>query len=290
MEPVKKILVSLDLSSMDSPLISYASYLARVLQVEEVIFFHAIQAYDLANRKSSRFPDLETELSGIIKERINERVSDYFNDHIKWSMEIEVGYEHAADEVVRFANEGNFDLILLGQKRGENRRGVYAQKIVSEIETNIMLVPEYVEHKLKSILCALDFSEYSRKAFEWGLEHSKRLNSRLSCYYITDPRRAFFPVSTQQSTYREEQRNRKVADNFLADYQLTRDDVTCHIRVHDQLTNEAETIYETAEQEGDDLIVVGAYGNTSNITSLLGNLTETFRLMEKEIPVAIIKR
>lgn len=289
MKPVKKILVSLDLSSMDPPLISYASYLAGRLQVQEVTFFHAIQAYDLTNRKSSRFPDLETELSGLIKERIKERVGDYFNNHIKWNVEIGVGYEHAADEVIAFANSGSFDLTLLGQKKGENRRGVYAQKIVSEITTNIMLVPENLEHKLERVLCALDFSEVSRKAFEWAYEYSKKLDAYLACYYITDPRRAFFPVTTQQSASREKQRGRKVVDDFLADYQLTREDLRCHIKVHDQLSNEAEIIYKTAQEEGDDLIVIGASGNTSNITSLLGNLTETFRLMEKEIPVAIIK-
>lgn len=290
MEPVNNILVSLDLTSMDRPLISYAAYLAKQMEAREVRFFHAIQAYDLPNRQSKRFPDVETELSKMIEQRIRDTVDEYFNDHISWDVEVGVGYSHAAEEVIEYVNTHSFDLVLLGQKHGENREGVYGRKILSEVNTNLMLVPEYVEHDMDSILAALDFTKYARKAFEWGLEYSRQVGCRLECFHVSDPTRAFFPVTTKQSSNRDQQRFLKSVDDFLASYQLSREEIPCHLKMHDQLTSEAQLIYETARENGNDLIIVGARGDTANVTSLLGNLTESLRLMEKEIPVVIVKK
>ena len=63
----------------------------------------------------------------------------------------------------------------------------------------------------------------------------------------------------------------------------------CRIEAGHELTSEAENIYKAAVEDDAKLIVVGAQGDTANETSLLGNLSESFRLMEKEIPVMIVK-
>ena len=289
MDNIKNILVCLDLTAMDRDLIRYAAYFAEKTGCKNVTFFHAIQAYDLPNRSSRSFPDVETELSDLIRTTIHQYVDQQFEDTITWQVEMRTGYENAAEEVIRYANEGDFDLTLIGQKTGENRAGLYGQKIAGEIATDLLLVPEQADYSLSGILCALDFSEPSRKAFEWSLKLAEKENEKPELYFVTNPARAFFPVTTDRSYSMQTKKYLRQVDQFLEQYNLTRAQVTTHIELNDQFTSEAEKIYEMALISGHSLIIVGTRGDTANVTSLLGNLTESFRLMEKEIPVLIVK-
>lgn len=65
--------------------------------------------------------------------------------------------------------------------------------------------------------------------------------------------------------------------------------VKCLIRVNEGLRSQAEKIYEQAEEQEADLLIIGAKGQTSVVTSLLGNVTENLRRKKKEIPIMIMK-
>lgn len=289
LEPVHHILVCLDLTAIDTYLISYAAFMAKTLPARKVTFFHAIQAYDLPERGNRSFPDIETELNQIIRNEMHKSVDSHFKEKCQWEIETRVGYEDAAREITDYIKANEIDLTLIGQKHGEDRQARYSRKIAAEAASDLLFVPQYAEKSIDPILCAVDFSPQSVRAFERALDLSRTWGIELSCYFVCDPARAYFPATTERSASHYLQQAQKAYEQLLKDYDLTSEDIPCRIETDHELTSEAENIYRAAIEGNARLILVGAQGETANVTSLLGNLSESFRLMEKEIPVMITK-
>jgi len=289
LQPVHNMLVCLDLTAIDSPLIRFAAFLARTLPASKVIFFHAIQAYDLPDRAQKDFPDVETALNGMIRDEMHKSVDDNFREKCHWEVATQVGYEDAAKEILEFIKANKIDLTLIGQKSGENREARYGHKIAAESNSDILFVPQYAEDSIDPLMCAVDFSPQSAKAFEIALDLHRAWELGLMCYFVFDSTSAYFPATTDRSSAHIQQQARKTYENFLKSYGLTPEDIPCRIEIGDPMASEAENIHQAAKNRNARLIIVGARGETSTVTSLLGNIAETFRLMEKEIPVLIIK-
>ncbi len=289
LQPVQNILVCLDLTAIDTFLISYAAFMAKTLPASKVIFFHAIQAYDLPDRSSKDFPDVETELNAMIREELHKSVDAHFEEQCRWEVATQVGYVDAAREILAFIRENAIDLTLIGQKYGENRQARYSSKISAEAPSDILFVPQYAEKSIDPILCAVDFSRQSSRAFERALDLSRTWGVGMNCWFVADPARAYFPATTGRSRNSYQQHALRAREKFLEGYGLSPDDIPCRVEAGEQMKSEAESIYQAAVDTEARLIVVGARGDASSVTSLLGNLTESFRLMEKEIPVMITK-
>jgi nucleotide-binding universal stress UspA family protein len=290
LQPVRHILACLDLTQIDPVLIGYAAFLARTLETRRVSFFHAIQAYDLPDRASKKFPDVETELKSMVLDEIRQSVDSSFESDCQWDIVTRVGYEDAAQEVVDYIQDRGIDLTLIGQKYGENRQARYSQKIASQAKSDILFVTPDAESSDSPILCAIDFSRASVRAFELCLDLSRSWGVELMCYFVSDPTRAYFPATTDRSSSHARGQSRKAFEKFLQGYGLSPEQVPCRIEIDGSMSSAAEDIYQAALDEGAGLIVVGAQGDTTKVTSLLGNLCESFRLMKKEVPVMIVKQ
>lgn len=289
LQPVHNILVCLDLTAIDPYLIRYAAFIARTLPASKVVFLHAIQAYDLPDRAQRDFPDVETALNEMIRDELYKSVDDNFREKCHWEVATQVGYEDAAKEVLDFIKENDIDLALIGQKSGENREARYGHKIAAEADSDILFVPQYAENSVDPLMCAIDFSDQSAKAFEIALDMHRAWGVGIMCYFIFDSTRAYFPATTDRSSAHIQQQSSKIYEKFLKGYGLSPEDIPCRIEIGDPMASEAENIHQAAMDKNARLIVVGARGETSTVTSLLGNIAETFRLMEKEIPVLIVK-
>lgn len=291
LQPIRKVLICLDLTDIDLSLIRYASDLSRALLIEQIIFFHGIQAYSLPDAARKDFPDVETELKDMINESIQKSVKSCFGKDARWQVVIQVIYEDAAQAVVDYSGGKEIGLTVIGQKYGKDRQANYGHKIAALADSDVLIVPQDARPSKSPIMCAVDFSDASIRAFERALDISRSLLAPLICYAISDPSHAYFPASTLRSYKSETRRSAKAFEKFLTSYGLSPDQVPCRIEVTDQVRheNEAEKIYAATLQEKAGLIVVGASGEKEKTTSLLGHLCESFRLMEKEMPVMIVQ-
>jgi len=283
------MLVCLDLTEIDRSLIRYASYLSQALELKKVIFFHAIQAYDLPDKSSKKFPDLESDLSTKIKSEINSVVSSHFKRNINTDVITRIENEDAANVIIDFTRKEEVDLALIGQKYGEDRSGHYGHKIAAEALTDLMFIPEDPELSLNKILCAVDLSKVSEKAFRRCLDISRAVDAPIICHYLYNTHKSYFPATTIRTKGVMEKKIRKRFRKFLKKFDLTPDDVELRLRVNEEFKSQAEKLYDEAEEQKVDLLVVGAKGKTSVVTSLLGNVTERLRRMEKQMPVMIMK-
>ena len=285
---INKILVSLDLTEIDAPMIDYASFFSRVLKIDKVYFVHAIQAYDLG-RKEKNLNDIRNSLNATIRNEIDSIVNHRFGEKTKTEVITKIEDENAAQGILNVIREKGIDLTLIGQKYGEDRENKYAKEIAAEAESDLLLVPEEATHKIEHIFCAVDFSKDSEKAFQKALDMSKTIGARLSCYYVYDIRKVYFPAATDQSLTSLEKRFYKKFEKFLSRFNLSLSDVKPRFNVNEKLDNSAEKIYTKAVDDNADLIIIGTKGQPGSVISLLGNITENLMHIDTEIPVIIIK-
>ncbi|MFW6297421.1 MAG: universal stress protein [Desulfosalsimonas sp.] len=289
MKAVENILVCLDLTEIDRHLINYAAYAAGVFKAQHVTFIHVIQAYDLPDRMSKSFPDVKSSLNAMILEELDGRIEDNFPPGVDTSVVTRVAEEDAADEILAYVEEMGIDLMLLGQKHGEDRQGKYGRRVAAESECDILFVPESPPDRITCVLCAIDYSKAARGAFDRALYLQDTLGARVICFYIQDVTKSYFPVSTNKSASQRKTRAETSHREFIEAFGRNPDDYPCRIDTRDELISEAEKICRTADQEKADIVIVGASGNTATETSLLGNISETLRRMEKYNPVMIVK-
>lgn len=283
------ILVCLDLTDIDHSLIQYASFLSRTLETDKIIFIHAIQAYDLPDKSSKKFPDLQSSLSKTIEEEINSVVSDHFKRQVKTEVITKIEDEDASQVILNFIEKESIDLTLIGQKPGEAREGHYGHKIASHASSDLMLIPEEPKLDISKILCAIDLTDDSRKAFRRSRDIAKVTRSELVIQYIFDVSKSYFPAATLKSTTNLEKNFKKKLNKFLKKFELKSDDIHYRYAINDTFKSQGEKLYQAADEEQADLVIIGASGQTESVTSLLGNVTENLRRMEKEIPIMIMK-
>ncbi|WP_462316986.1 universal stress protein [Marinilabilia sp.] len=285
---IKKILVSLDLTDIDVHVINYASVLSRIFDIEKVFFVHAIQAYDL-ERKGKKLDDIRRSLTQTIHNEIDDTVKQQFSQRTQTKVITKIEDEDASQGVLEVISQEEVDLTLIGQKYGENREGRYAKKIAANAESDLLFIPEESSDKIQHIFCAVDFSEDSEEAFQKALEMARETDAKLSCYYVHDFHKTYFPAETDQALASIEKKTEKASEKYLAKFELKPSQVDCRFDVNERLTNSAEKIYSEAFDAGADLIVVGTKGQTGSSTSLLGNITQNLMHIDHEIPVMIIK-
>ena len=286
---INKVLVCLDLTKIDEHLIQYASFISQTLNVDKVTFIHIIQAYDLPDRSGKELPQIETSLNKNIKEEIGEISNSKFQKETKIDVITKIEDEDAANIIIDFVKKEEFDLVLIGQKFGQDREGRYGQKIAASIDTDIMFVPQGAPLSFENIFCAIDLSKDSEKAFALANNFARKTGKRLSCYYIFDTSESYFPASTLQSYSALENKAQKKFKKFLKKRDIKEKEVNFYFTVEAEAENQAKKVYEKAKTLNASMIVIGAKGNTNKVTSLLGNITENFRQIEKEIPVLIIQ-
>ena len=96
----------------------------------------------------------------------------------------------------------------------------------------------------------------------------------------------FFPGSTIKSSASFEQRLRKQVKSFLSAFDLHIEDVPCHVEIDDTGgLSHAERIRGISAS----LIIVGAQGDVSKETSVLGNTIENLRRIDYRVPVMIVR-
>ncbi len=289
MANVKNILICLDLTEIDQHLIGFAADIAQIFGAQNAIFIHAIQAYDLPDRRNKSFPDVRSSLDRMIREELNEHIDENLRKKINAQVKTRVAEEDAADEILACVEEMEIDLLLLGQKHGEDRQGRYGRKVAAESVCDVLFVPENPPGRISRVLCAIDCSSSSRGAFDRALYLQETLGIELVCYFIQDVTKSYFPVSTSRSASRSQTKAEAMHRDFIEAFGRNPDDYPCRMGRTDQLVSEAEKICQAAEEEKADLVIAGASGDTSTETSLLGNISETLRRMEKYVPVMIVK-
>lgn len=292
MESIKKIMVLLDMSSMDETLINYAAFIGDIQDAECIYFINIVKRISLPEDIKKEFPDLEKkalkERKSLIKKKVHEIFSSEKSIDIKYH--IEFGTQLKASLI--FAEKESIDLILIGQKKVSEGTGVLAQRLARRASCSLLIVPEGIKPSIKRLLVPIDFSYYCQLSLEQAIYISNVLNNNIEiiCQNVFN-----VPVGYHYTGKSYEEFTEIMKKNAQKDYKLFIKNINTQnaniktVYSLDTNDNLASDIQDLSKQLDADITIIGAKGRTATAALFLGSLSEKLIHSHMDKPLMVIR-
>lgn len=181
----KRILVGLDLTEIDKTLIQYVNFLCETFDVDKVYFFHVTKSFEIPSGLLDKYPDLIAPVDETIEKQIKSRVEEHFSSNVEYSVEVKEG--NPTDQILRWANFKEIDLVVVGKKESLKGEGVLPGKLVKTSHCSVLFVPELAHLSIQKIMIPIDFSKTGKMTLELGEKLQKKINCNLlfqHCYHV----------------------------------------------------------------------------------------------------------
>lgn len=288
MYQVKRLLVGLDLSDMDEKLLSYTSGLVKLFGVEVVYFLHVAKSLDLPKKLVEKYPDMVAPVDEALERDITAKVEKYFTATCEYKVEVREG--NAEDKILRWADQKEIDLVVMGRKRELRGTGVLPGRLAKTVHCSILFVPENATDKITKILVPVDFSKTSSMALEEAIFIKKAIGAQIilhnsyrvpSGYHLSGKSYEEFGEIMKSNAYED-------AVEFLQRSELKASDVEIELTL-DEDDDPAGQSYALAEEKNADLIVIGSKGRTGLASILLGSVADKMIQYDSKIPLMVVK-
>ncbi len=291
MEPFKNILVGLDTSALDETLIKYASFIADNTSAEKVEFVNIVKNLNLPSDVKKEFPELVENALKERKEKIQKSVDTYFTPQKKVKVIINAKKGEAGD-LLKIAEKGSSDLIIIGQKKTLDGTGITTMRLARRASCNLLIIPENVSPKADKMLVPIDFSSYSKLALDQAIDFSVRIgsNPEIVCQNVYNVPAGYHYTGKTFEEFSEimkknaqqgfgkflkkiDKRGIKISEEYSQD-------------INDNL---ASDIYDFADKIHPDFIIIGAKGRTATAALFLGSLAEKMVNDKMNHPLLVVR-
>lgn len=285
MEPIKKILVGLDLSDIDQQLIEYSSFFADIVSVDKIYFVHNIKRYEISDMLEKELEDID--LEELITEEINEKVKKNFTSEIEW--EVLISDDPYTESIISYiVNKYNIDLLIMGNKNNDEGSGVLAFKLLRTTKCQFLWVPQNANMEMKKVWVGTDFSNSSKKCFVFADFLKTKHDIEIEAVHVYSLPVHFSPyLNNSKINPKLDEYIDKRFDNFLRKVDNS-NDIKQH-KILGREANVASRLKKEAYKNDVNLLMVSDKGSNpiSNLT--LGSITEDLFNRELKIPLLIIK-
>ena len=292
MKPIEKIIVSLDLTEMDSSLIKYASFVSKRRDLKKIYFVNII--------KNLHVPDeIQKEFPGLIENAIEERKKQ-MKEAVEQNLEVEGDVEIQyfvkkgvpANRILKLINEKNIDLVIIGRKRTLKGTGVLSQRLARRAESSLLIVPEGDEPNVGKLLVPIDFSNNSKRAISMAIDVAARTENKVKIiaqnvytvpngYHYSGKSYDEFAEVMQKHAQRDYQKFMKKID--------TKNVTIEPVYSLDKNEDPVEDIILKAEEVKADCIVIGTKGRSKSTALFLGSMAERLIAMDNTIPLFVVR-
>ncbi len=195
---VKRLLVAMDLTHMDTLLLQYIAFLKKILpDVQHIVLFHNIW-FDDDEKAEAILESLDRALEDILHEKIDKLAKEYLGD-IAYSVEI-TQKDDTAHALKLVQKKENIHLTLFGKKVAYEGSGYLIERMLHhKSESHLMVVPETAYHTINHILVPLDFSKKSALALIKARQMAAKTDAKISCQHVYAIPRVYFPYVPVQN-------------------------------------------------------------------------------------------
>jgi nucleotide-binding universal stress UspA family protein len=274
---IKRILCPLDLSPHSGDAVRYALALSRAHEAE-LILLHCTDDIDG-----------EEKLAASVIERFDSSDSDW--------VFVVAPADDIDEQIIAQAQRRNVDLIVMRSRWRPHRAallGSTAESVCRSAPCPVLVLHnderEFVSNepalKLKRVLVAYDFSDYSELALRYGLSMAQEHQAELHLLHVLPPRSlnepeiAWYPVQGESAYHNAARRLHKVVP---ADVHLW-----CNVRTVVSEGNPYREVLSYAERNEIDLISVGAHGAGFGMRTLFGSNVDRI-LRQAPCPVLVAR-
>jgi nucleotide-binding universal stress UspA family protein len=287
----KRIMVGLDFTPMDKTLMEHASFLAALLKPEKIYFVNAQVALENRDEWLVDYPELDAPIDEKLKEEIDAELKLHFTPVEGVEIQSLVLDGSATEELQKYVQIKQIDLLVVGRKLGLKGTGIVSQKLARKVPASILFVPEGRQPLLSKIMVSVDFSKNSRMALEEAIELASKSKAssimllhtyRLPLgYYKTGKTEAEFDLIAKTIAERK-------CEELLSEIDHKGIDVQANI-VRNKAHDTYEAIYDFAAVQQTSLIVVGGKGRTNASALILGSTVEKLISVDMDIPLLVVK-
>ncbi|MEK7254809.1 MAG: universal stress protein, partial [Bacteroidota bacterium] len=294
MKTINSIVVALDLSDMDEPLLRFADFFAGHFAAKEVHFMHVIPEFVLPDSSVDVVHSIVSpgfHLDEKIEKKMKAEIKATFENRHKAKVKIEVEEGVPFQTLVEKTDETGAELLLLGKKKVEESSGIIPRMVARKVKGAVCFVSENSEPIFKNLLVPVDFSAYSVKALQAALDlRGNRKGVKITALHIVDypPTALYLTRNYGMLAHDWRDRVKEHYDHFLSKHQLSPAPFE-PIFLQNDYFNIAQHIVEYAANNGVDCIVAGAKGHSALDDLFLGSVTEKLVTLEDEIPVVVVR-
>ncbi len=299
MQPIRKILVALDHSSLDSELVDYANFFVNITEVTTVHFMHVIKVA-LSSKMKKEFPGLEQDILDQRKREIEAVISEHFSPNRKVEHFFNISNEeNRIKPFVKAIKDEAIDMIMVGNKDlHKGIAGTFTHRIARRSPCHILSVPVggsshlKITHGIKKILVPLDFSDHSKQALERAILIGSRIKKpvEILCQNVYTVPSGYHYSGKSREEFAELMKNHAIEhyNEFIKTIDTKGIKIT-PIFSNDINEDKTSDIRDLARKENVDGIIIGSRGKTT-AALLLGSVAEKLVSNEHMFPVLVVRR
>lgn len=304
MAKYKTVVICVDDTERDEPMLSYMTPLLQIAGTETVYLLH-VHDPDTDPHTTSVIPSngfaVEipvTPLSDFTektRDNMQKLAKQYLCNQKRLNHRIVLSSSPNTTEILKQAAKLNADLIVIGRHYGDHifdsKHAVIARRITRKATCTVLILPENTPARVSKIFVPVRDSNCSSMALATACELACAYGAKVAAVNIYRPGSskqtdaiADYQIATNSK------RSAALAENkkLLKRTPLSSISVT-NICVPSSAQGPAETMLETIIRNDSDMIVIGARGRTGAASVLLGAITEQL-IQDSPVPVMAVKR
>lgn len=287
---MKRIMVGLDLTASDKPIIKYTAFLSRIIHPEKIYFIYVDPDLEVPEYVDKKISDWMPPKDESAVRHMHREIQGYFKGADKAKISFEVLEGSATKVFLHWVNVKKVDLLVVGRKKSQGR-GILPKQLTRAIRASVLFVPEDAAMRLTRILVPIDFSDYSKLALGEAINIAVAVKeASVICLHIY---RVPQPYYSAGKTYHEmaeimKSNAMKKFESFMS--KIDAKGVVIKPAFALEERHEGTSIVnQYAKKEKADLLVVGAKGRTALAAALVGSFTEKLMADKTNIPLLIVK-
>jgi nucleotide-binding universal stress UspA family protein len=292
MEPIKKILVALDMSEMDDTLVRFASFVTKSSPANEIYFINVIRSLNVPEEVEKEFPDMVPHALDERKKIIQEKIDRLFHAYKEMKTQIIVEQGQPSKAILRFVKSEAIDIIIIGNKKTLPGSGVIAQRLARRAGCKLLIIPEKYEPSMDRILVPIDFSEYSKLALEYAIYISRNNEGKVEiiCQNVYNVPVGYHYTGKSYDEFAEVMKRNaeRNFNKFIGEIDTEGVKITpvYSLDINDDFTTD---ICDIAREKNVSGIIIGAKGRSSTTALFIGSMAEKLMQVVKDYPLTVVR-
>ena len=291
MEPVKTILVGLDLTDIDETLIDHVIMMSQKTELQKVYFINIQKSLELPEEVKKKHPGLLAPKDEQIKKIIIDNINSSPVGRLKADYEIKILEGPTTEVLLKWTNIKEVDLLVLGKKLSFESSGIAPGKIAMSVPCSVFFIPEVMPVDPNAFLVPVDFSDSSKNALEQAIRVSQvYVGSEIKCVHFYEVPSGYH---TSGKSFEEfagimKANAEKEFAKFIESMDVKKQSIHCEF-ILNKSESVASQIFKYALREGVSGIIIGSKGRTMAASLVLGSVAEKLRDINTHLPLYIAK-
>lgn len=254
----KHWMVCLDLTKMDSILIGYTAFVAKLSKPTTITFLHVVESGPKTMEITHQFPEIDSKekFLDLLRDEIHDKLDENF-DYSGPEIRVIIKEGKPTNTIIDVSKSLDFDLLILGKKAGYAGEGVLPKQILKYVATSMLFVPENSRFLLENILVPVDFSEQSANAIGVASQLAEKTGGVVTSQHIYEYKAQFFPyLMPEEEMKKMDQKTAERKKDFLNRFKIPKN-VEFSLSLHNK-GKIADTVYEKVLSTQADIIIVAS--------------------------------